>query len=52
MCVGRQMDKENEKEEFGIRRFGDDGRVVKRYEPTEKISDIETDIKREMNGKT
>ena len=29
-----------------------DGRVVKRYEPTEKISDIETDIKRELNGKT
>ena len=46
------MDKENEKEEFGIRRFGSDGRVVKRYELTEKISDIETDIKRELNGKT
>ena len=45
------MDKENEKEEFGIRRFGSDGRVVKRYESTEKISDIETDIKRELNGK-
>jgi len=26
--------------------------VVKRYEPTENISDIETDIKRELNGKT
>lgn len=46
------MGKENERGEFGIRRFGDDGRVVKRYESTEKISDIETDIKRELNVKT
>ena len=46
------MDKGNERGEFGIRRFGSDGRVVKRYESTEKISDIETDIKRELNVKT